>query len=146
MPQIAETDEQIQNCFDVMAQLRPHLIRNEFVPLVRHLQSHGYEMAFIQQGGDIVAVAGYRIVTNLHMGRHLYVEDLVTSREVRSRGYGKELLDWLRNKAELNGCSYLDLDSGTQRGPAHKFYFGQGFTIASYHFSEKLDDTGMPGT
>lgn len=139
MPQIAESDEQIQNCLDVMTQLRPHLTRDEFVPLVRHMQSQGYELAFVQRGMDIVAVAGYRIVTNLHMGKHLYVEDLVTSEEVRSQGCGTQLLNWLRNKAESNDCSYLDLDSGTQRGRAHKFYFGQGFTIASYHFSEKLD-------
>ena len=32
------------------------------------------------------------------------------------------------------------LDSGTQRGEAHKFYFNQGFTITSYHFSEQLQN------
>ena len=139
MPQIARSDEEIQSCFDVVSQLRPHVSRDEFVPLVRHMQSEGYELAFIRKDGDVVAAAGYRIVTNLHMGRHLYVEDLVTAEDIRSRGYGAKLLGWLRSKAQSRGCSFFDLDSGTQRGRAHKFYFEHGFTIASYHFSERLD-------
>ena len=65
---------------------------------------------------------------------------LVTSASARSKGYGKEMLDWLRDKARAAGCLAYHLDSGTQRGEAHKFYFNQGFTITSYHFSEQLQN------
>jgi len=139
MPQIAETDEDIARCFDTIAELRPHVKREEFLPLVRHMESDGYRLAFSEASGRVVAVAGYRIVTNLHMGRHLYIEDLVTTSEVRSEGLGGQMVRWLRDQAVAAGCAYLDLDSGTQRGGAHRFYFRHGFTIASYHFSEKLD-------
>ena len=86
----------------------------------------------------IVAVAGYRIYTNLFMGKNLYVDDLVTSNQSRSRGYGETLIKWLRNEAKKENCNCIHLDSGTHRGAAHKFYFNQGFTISSYHFSENL--------
>ena len=138
MPQIAQTDEDIARCFDTIAELRPHVNREDFLPLVRQLQSDRYRMAFLEASGRVVVVAGYRIVTNLHMGRHLYVEDLVTSGNVRSEGLGTQMIRWLRDQAIAAGCAYLDLDSGTQRGAAHRFYFRHGFTIASYHFSEKL--------
>ena len=49
------------------------------------------------------------------------------------------MIHWLRNKAIDAGCNYIHLDSGTHRAQAHKFYFKQGFTIASYHFSEELN-------
>ena len=140
MPQIALTDEDIARCFDTIAQLRPHVKREDFVALVRDMQSGGYRLAFIEQSGRVLAVAGYRILTNLHMGRHLYVEDLVTADKVRSKGLGRQMIRWLRDQALAAGCAYLDLDSGTQRGGAHRFYFRHGFTIASYHFSEKLGD------
>jgi GNAT superfamily N-acetyltransferase len=74
----------------------------------------------------------------LHIGRHLYVEDPVTSSEARSKGLGRQMIRWLRDQARAAGCAYLDLDSGTQGGGAHRFYFRHGVTIASYHFSEKL--------
>ena len=137
---IAETDEEIARCFDVMAALRTHLNRDDFLSTVRHMEAEGYRLAYLEDSNAVVAVAGYRISTNLFMGRHLYVEDLVTSESQRSRGFGEKLVNWLRDVAIAEGCQYFDLDSGTHRGRAHKFYFGNGFTIASYHFSEKLND------
>ena len=118
MPAIAETDAEIESCFDVMSHLRPHLQRTVFLPQVRQMQKEGYRLAYLQKEGKVVAVAGYRISTSFHMGKHLYVNDLVTSPELRSRGYGEELLYWLRDKAIAAGCGFIDLDSGTQRGRA----------------------------
>ncbi len=86
----------------------------------------------------MVAAAGYRICRNLFMGKHLYVDDLVTAEVERSSGHGKRMIEWLRNKAVSSDCKFLHLDSGTHRGRAHKFYFQEGFTIASFHFSEEL--------
>ena len=138
MPRQAITDEEIEKCFDVMQGLRPHLLRNEFLATVRHMETQGFRLAFIEEQGRVVATAGYRIYTNLFMGRHMYVDDLVTSETVRSNGYGAQMVKWLREEAIKAGCKVLHLDSGTHRGEAHKFYFRQGFKIASYHFSERL--------
>jgi len=74
----------------------------------------------------------------LFMGKHCYIDDLVTASAHRSKGYGEKMIAWLRHQARQAGCDFLHLDSGTHRGRAHKFYFDQGFTIASYHFSEAL--------
>ena len=138
MPEIAITDREIENCFDVIAELRPHLSRNSFLTTVRNMQVDGFKLAFTQKEGEIVAVAGYRIYTNLYMGKHCYVDDLVTAQAHRSKGYGEEMVNWLRGQARQADCQYFHLDSGTHRGQAHRFYFAQGFTIASYHFSEEL--------
>jgi GNAT superfamily N-acetyltransferase len=141
VPQVAKTDEEIEGCFDVMSELRPHLKRDEFLSRVRQMESEGYRMAYIEEKETVLAVAGYRIFTNFYLGKHLYVDDLVTSTRARSKGHGQALIDWLRNHARSTGCDFFDLDSGTQRGRAHKFYFEQGFTIACYHFVEALDDS-----
>ena len=140
MPQIASTDEEIEACFDVMSELRPHLKRSEFLNMVRDMQKEGFRLACIKDGGQVVAVAGYRIHTTLFMGKNLYVDDLVTSEGSRSNGHGAAMIDWLKAEARASGCRFIHLDSGTQRERAHRFYFAQGFSIASFHFSEKLDD------
>jgi GNAT superfamily N-acetyltransferase len=138
MPRRAITDSEVENCFNVMAELRPHLKRNDFVATVRAMEAGGFCLAFIEQEGEIVAAAGYRIYTNLFMGKHCYVDDLVTAETHRSKGFGEQLMDWLRTEAQAADCKVFHLDSGTQRDQAHKFYFAQGLTIASYHFSEAL--------
>lgn len=121
----AISDEQILSCFDVMAELRPHLIKENFIKQVRANET-------------VVAVAGYRIYSNLAFGKHLYVDDLVSSSSARSKGYGEELLNWLKAAARASECRYFILDSGTHRHQAHKFYFRNNLTINSYHFVEEL--------
>ncbi len=138
MPKDAKTDAEIQKCFDVMSELRTRLKRDDFLPTVRHMESEGFRLAYIEEGDAIVAVAGYRIYTNLFLGKNLYVDDLVTSATARSKGYGEQMTKWLRDKASEEDCRSYHLDSGTQRGQAHRFYFNQGFTITAYHFSEQL--------
>lgn len=138
MPEHVETDDAIAACYDVMAELRPHVTREKFVPLVRSLQADGFQLVCIRVDDRVVAVAGYRLSKNLFYGRHLYVDDLVTSDSERSKGYGKELLAWLRALAVANDCEALHLDSGVQRKRAHQFYLREGLELSSYHFSERL--------
>ena len=139
MPRIAVTDKEIESCFDVMSELRPKIIKSEFLNTVREMESQGFKLVFIEENTKVVAAAGYRISTNLFLGKNLYVDDLVTSESVRSKGYGEVLITWLRNLAIENKCNTLHLDSGTQRGQAHKFYFRNGLTIVNYHFSADLN-------
>ncbi len=138
MVEHVETDEAIAACYDVMAELRPNVSRAEFLPVIRALQADGLRLACIRADGRVVAVGGYRLSTNLFYGRHLYVDDLVTSDSERSKGYGKELLAWLRALAVENDCDAFHLDSGVQRKRAHQFYLREGLELSSYHFSEQL--------
>ena len=140
-PRDAKTNRQIEKCFDVMSELRTNLKREEFLQTIRRMEQDGYCLVFIEEGDRVVAAAGYRIHSTLFMGKHLYVDDLITSESVRSKGYGKLLLDWLRDKARSADCQYFRLDSGTARSQAHKFYFNQGFSIGAFSFSERLTES-----
>ncbi len=135
---LAETDEELRSCFPVMRQLRPVFTEDEFVPRVRLQQQEGYRLAMGVDGGEVVAVAGYRIGNNLAWGKYLYVDDLVTDDACRSAGHGAALLAWLRDTAGDADCDELHLDSGVQRFAAHRFYLRHGMIIASHHFSQEL--------
>lgn len=137
---LATTPEEIDRCHAVMVALRPHLqSRTDFVALVRRMQAeHDYGLAYLAEGERVVACAGYRVLTNLAHGTFLYVDDLVTAPDVRSRGHGARLMAWLEAEARRRGCRRLHLDSGVQRFGAHRFYFAQGMHIASYHFAREL--------
>jgi len=138
MPRVAETDEEIKNCFAVMSELRPHLVETEFVGRVREMESEGFRLAYIEDNGEVVCVSGYRVSTNLAFGKNLYVDDLSTGEKHRSKGYGEQMLQWLRSVAKRQDCNILHLDSGTQRKRAHKFYLCQGLQISSFHFGEEI--------
>ncbi|MCA9286697.1 MAG: GNAT family N-acetyltransferase [Phycisphaerales bacterium] len=139
----ATTDHEIDVCFPVMSELRPHLVRPEVVALVRRMEREGgFELAFLEDDETIVAVAGYRILDDFARGRYLYVDDLVTAAAHRSRGYGSGLLDWLRAEAARRGCGRLHLDSGMQRKDAHRFYEREGLGAVSLHFAVEIASGG----
>ena len=134
----AITASDIDSCFHVWTELRPHLMQDEFLAMVRAMEEDELRLAFIEQDADVVAAAEFRIYGNLIMGKHCYVDGLVTAEAKRSKGFGQQLINLLRAKVQAAGCKWFHLDSGTQRDQAHKFYFAQGFTINSYHFREEL--------
>lgn len=137
---LAEDDVSIAACFRVMHQLRPHLAESEFVGRVRAQQDAGYRLAYIEDGGEVVALAGFRIGESLAWGRFLYVDDLVTDEAARSKGYGQRLFDWLLEYAREHGCGELHLDSGVHRFGAHRFYLANRMDIRSHHFSRPVGE------
>ena len=136
---LAESQEAVRRCYPVMAQLRPHLSEAAFLELVsRMMRDTTFRIAYLEDGGEVQAVAGFRIMETLVSGRHMYVDDLVTKDEHRSQGLGSALFEWLEEHARSHGCKELQLDSGVQRHDAHRFYFRKGMFISSYHFRMKL--------
>ncbi|MDJ0705834.1 MAG: GNAT family N-acetyltransferase [Leptolyngbyaceae cyanobacterium MO_188.B28] len=135
---LAESVEEIQNCYPVMFQLRPHLQAEDFVDRVRRQQQAGFQLAYLTDSDSVKSVAGFRLAENLGWGNYLYLDDLSTDEASRSKGYGQQLLDWLVVYGKAHGCGMLHLDSSVIRHGAHKFYLNQGMKIAGYHFMMEI--------
>ncbi len=135
-----KSDEEILACYPVVAQLRSNVEQHEFLDRVHDQQKAGYQLVFAEDGGRVIAVAGYRISNSLAWGRYLYVEDLVTVGLDRSSGHGQALMDWLVARAEKRKCDSFHLDSGVQRHAAHRFFLRNRMSITSHHFSMQLED------
>ena len=129
----------ILRCHAVMLELRPHLAEAEaFAEQVERQQTQGYRLAFLEAGGEVRSVTGYRLLENLHAGRFIYIDDLVTRAADHGAGFGSQLFDWVVAQAREAGCAAVHLDSGVQRFGAHRFYLGKGMDIRSHHFAVKF--------
>jgi ribosomal protein S18 acetylase RimI-like enzyme len=138
--------------YRALHELRPHMTdKDEFVRQVDEVQRvAGYRLlgAFADQtrdagdaaGPPALAVAGFRITTDLAWGRHVYVDDLSTLPEARGRGYAGALLDAVHAIAADEGIDQVHLDSGVQaeRQAAHRLYFAKGYRISAYHFERPV--------
>lgn len=121
----------------VHRQLRP-MLPEDYAARLRQVFSNGARMLLAVNGDKVVGVAVWRLIENTYEGLRLYVDDLVTDDNERSKGIGKALLQQLEVKARDFGCNVLTLDSGVQRAAAHKFYFREGMHIPSYCFRKSL--------
>ncbi len=132
------SDSDVLATYPVMKQLRAHVGEQEYVERVKRQKSAaGYEVAAVIDDGVVRCVAGYRISECLSWGKFLYVDDLVSDQNARSKNYGKQMMDWLLAEARKHGCQELHLDSGVQRHGAHRFYLRERMDITCYHFAMK---------
>ena len=136
---VAADEQDIRRCYPVLRQLRTHLDESALVKQVVRQQAQGYFLAYLESEGEIRSVAGYRFSENLFYGKFMYVDDLVTNLQDRSKGFGQILFDWLVAEARTKQCDRLALDSGVQRFGAHRFYLRKGMDIVSHHFVMRLD-------
>lgn len=136
---LAESDDEILDCYDVMAELRPHISRAEFLPRVkRQSEINGFRLAYLSEEEEVKAVAGIRISEWLGGGKYMEIEDLVAKTDERSKGFGGELFDWLVEYAKRENCAQIKLVSHVKRFAAHKFYLNKGMIIEAHYFSMKL--------
>ncbi len=121
----------------VHRQLRPQL-RADYVAQMQEIFAGGAEMVVVVMDDAVVGVAVFRLLVRSFTGRDIYCDDLVSDESKRSTGIGHMLMAHMDSVGRQRGCSALTLDSGTQRLQAHQFYFREGLTIPSFHFSKSL--------
>ncbi len=135
---LAQTDEEIQDCYSVMAELRPHISEKEFLPRVkRQMNESGFKLVYLKDG-EVKAVGGFRVAEWLSGGKYLKIEDLAAKSGMRSKGYGGALFDWIVEYAERENCDQIKLVSHIRRFAAHRFYLNKQMIIEAHHFSLPL--------
>ncbi len=122
----------------VLCELRTVLTPEIFAAVYEEGHRQGLRYLAAYDGERCVGVAGWRVVATTTAIRKLYVDDLVTSASSRGGGVGAALMSELAGRAKALGCRVLDLDSGVQRGDAHRFYMRAGLTITSFHFARRV--------
>lgn len=133
---IAESDEEIESCYAAMAELRPHILQNEFLGAVkRQIENYNFQLVYLLEDGEVVSVGGFRIAEWLAGGKYLEIEDLVTQSGARSNGCGGELFDWIVEYARRENCAQVKLVSHVKRHGAHRFYLNRKMIIEAHYFS-----------
>lgn len=136
-----ETAEELRASFPVMQELRPHLAGEaDFAARIARMRAENYALLAVWEGGEPVALAGYRYQENLIYGRFMYVDDLVTTERSRGGRHGASLLQALEGIAREAGCAKLVLDTGLANALAQRFYFRQGLLTGAMRFSKVLGE------
>lgn len=124
--------------YEVLSQLRVTLSFKEFDDLVYDMREMNYKMIGLFERDKLITYAGVAVQTNFYHKRHLYIFDLVTDEEYRSKNYGYEMLDYLEVYAKTAMCENIVLSSGLQRESTHKFYEKNGFSKKSFLFVKEV--------
>jgi ribosomal protein S18 acetylase RimI-like enzyme len=130
---------QLRAAYPVMRELRQDLSEAEFsrvYALAKRADRYTIVGGF--DGKRCVAVMGYRILHDFVHGTHLYVDDLVTLPEERSKGWGALLLRHAEKTAREAGCQGLRLCTGVDNDAGKRFYEREGWQLRSVAYKKKL--------
>jgi len=132
------TEDELKYCYKIMHQVREDLSEKDLLKIISEQIKNGYKLAYVLKNDQVICVAGFSILQKLSLGKHLYIDDFITDKSVKSTDAGKALLDFLKIYAKQQNCKSIELDSLVQRYDAHKFYLSQDMQIVSHHFSFQL--------
>ena len=121
-----------------MHQTMKDLSEQDFINLVSQQIKNGYKLIYMIDNGEVICVTGFIIAQKLAWGKHLYIDDFVTDKSVKSSDAAKALLDFVKIYAKQQNCNSIHLDSSVKREKAHEFYLEQNMKIDTYHFSMDL--------
>ena len=116
----------------------PKLAPEELHRRLQAMIPHDYHCIAAFQAGRIVGVAGYWLGVRFWCGEYMDVDNVVVDPELRSRGIGSQMMDWLHRKAAELGCRLVVLDSYITYAGAHRFYFREGYQILGFHFTKDI--------
>lgn len=136
-----QSPNEILEAYPIMNQLRTHLDEQTYLDLVLEAKEKDhYKIVALMDGEEIVAVTGFKPMITLYYGRFVWVCDLVTDKDNRSKGYGEKLLSFVHEWAKENHYESVALSSGLQRADAHCFYQNKmGYEKVSYVFKTVLN-------
>ena len=116
------TEKDWLEVFPLMKQLRPYLEEKEYIEILHEMVTEKFEMYAFYGDNQAVAITGISWRTNLYYKRHIFVYDLVTDTNERSKGYGEKLLAFVETLAKEGNADCIALESALHRLDAHRFY------------------------
>ena len=136
----AINDSAIELCFDALHELRPQLVKSNYLALIKGMVARGYQLIYVEHENAAIAVAGFRYSEHLLWGKIIYIDDLSTLPKYRGMGYASLLIDYISSIAKNESLNAVHLDSGVNSGrfDAHRLYLNKGFNISSLHFALDL--------
>jgi GNAT superfamily N-acetyltransferase len=137
--QLLDSRELLDRGFLILKELRTELTHEEFHSIYNEAHSRdGFNFIAALDNEQMIAIMGYRILFDFVHGKHLYIDDLVTSRAMRGRGVGAKLLKEAERIALNQGCKGLRLCTGISNDDGKRFYEREGWNCRAVAYKKKL--------
>jgi len=119
--------------------LRANLDMESFLRLYKEAQLRDdYKIVGLVRDDYCYALMGYRLLFDFVHGKHLYIDDLVVTKDLRGQGLGKLLMDYAVTEAGKENCQGLRLCTGVDNHDGRRFYEREGWSARALAFKLKI--------
>lgn len=135
----AKDQNDLKRFYPVMKELRKDLSIDDYLTIcARAHEADGYEIVAIEDNSRVLAVMGFRVLHDFVHGKHLYIDDLVSTETHRSKGLGAKLLKYAEDQARELGCKGLRLCTGVENEKGKSFYERHDWKLRAVAYKKKL--------
>lgn len=93
----------------------------------------------VYDASKLVGICGFWILNKFYMGKHIEPDNVFISKEYRSLGIGKLMLDWILNHAKEIGCNSTEINCYVNNKRGIQFWEDQGYSRDGYHMRNVFD-------
>ncbi len=131
-----QTIDEFSEAFPILKELDGRLEYDRFMSSMNDELSHNSKLFAIRHSGKMVSVAAVWLLMTGHFEKILWIHAFVTTKDQRSKGFGRLLLSGLSSVATENDCSEIRVHA--HREKAIEFWkqkagFQRFSTILSKH-------------
>ena len=117
------TEEQWKRALPLWKQLRSDLCEKTCLSRRQDMLASGYLLfGLFDDSGKLVSLASAIIYPHVTRGLNLWIHDLVSDKELRSRGYGEKLMHDVEEYARSKKCSRVCVHTDNTNTNARRFY------------------------
>ncbi|MEX1190924.1 MAG: GNAT family N-acetyltransferase [Brumimicrobium sp.] len=135
-----DTEEEMMETFDLLSILYADFTKEKYSSLLIEMIPNNYKQLVAIDGSKLVGVCGLWLSTKVWCGKYIELDNVVVSREYRSKGIGKLFTNYLNLKAVKEECNLMVCDVYTDNYKAQKFYSNEGFIPRGFHYIKPLNN------
>jgi len=98
-----------------------------------------YECAVMYYKNDLIGVCGMWFSTRHYCGKSAEIDHVFIKKEYRSKGLGRQFMQWIYNYAQNRGVETIELNAYLQNDASHRFYEKEGFRPLAFHFVKSFN-------
>ena len=140
--ELTSKSEMLEN-YKLLTEVYPDITMDEYSNELDLMLPHNYGQVGIYENDICLGMTGYWIGNKLWCGKYMELDNVVVSKQHRSKGIGEMLFQHMQNKAEELNCNMLALDSYSDNFRAHKFFYEQGYIPRGFHFINLINKDCM---
>jgi ribosomal protein S18 acetylase RimI-like enzyme len=134
------TIEEMLSSYDLLCILYPtNFSIDQYRDLLKEMLKGNYRQVVAVDGEHIVGVTGLTIATKIWSGKYMDMDHFVVSRDIRSSGIGKQIMQYVKELSLKEECKILSCDVYSENFEAQRFYMNERFVPRGFHFVNTID-------
>ncbi len=123
----------------LLQELNPRLDETTLRTRLEEMVSQGYRCAGLYVAEKLVGICGIWIMTKCYVGKHIEPDNVYLSPAYRAQGYAQQLLAWVYEYGQSQGCVATELNCYISNDLGRAFWEKEGYVAIGLHYQKMLD-------